>query len=69
MSAIHALQVQQCQGPLFTFNSIGELTDRIPGRRRTSKMSLTFPIDAKPKNALPVQLVLADERDVEGEES
>jgi len=32
-------------------------------------MSLTFPIDAKPKNALPVQLVLADERDVEGEES
>ena len=28
-------------------------------------MSLSFPIDAKLKDGLPVQLVLADERDVE----
>ena len=28
-------------------------------------MSLTFPVDAKLKDGSPVQLVLADERDVE----
>ena len=28
-------------------------------------MSLTFPVEAKLKDGLPVQLVLAEERDVE----
>ena len=30
-----------------------------------SKMSLTFPVDAKLKDGSPVQLVLADQPDVE----
>jgi hypothetical protein len=35
------------------------------GERRFSQLSLTFPVDAKLKDGSPVQLVLADERDVE----
>ncbi|MEO6545960.1 MAG: hypothetical protein ABIP05_18255 [Nitrospiraceae bacterium] len=32
---------------------------------RASKMSLTFPADAKLKDGSPVQLVLADNQDIE----
>ena len=35
------------------------------GERRFSQLCLTFPVDAKLKDGSPVQLVLADERDVE----
>ncbi len=35
------------------------------GERRFSQLSLTFPADANLKDGSPVQLVLADERDVE----
>ena len=34
-------------------------------KRKLSKMSLTFPIDAKLKDGSPVQLVLAGDREVE----
>ena len=34
-------------------------------KRKLSKMSLTFPIDAKLKDGSPVQLVLADNQDIE----
>ena len=34
-------------------------------KQKLSKMSLTFPIDAKLKDGSPVQLVLADNQDIE----
>src|SRR6266550_2028847 len=65
MSSNHNERRKTVSGTIFSSESIKRQTRLIHGLRRSSKLSLIFPVEAKLKDGSPVQLVLADNRDIE----